>query len=328
MPLMCKAHSLPRQRGAFTLIELLVVMVLILVIAAVGLGYIVFGQDNQHSVNGAQALTGALFNARQLAHRDQVPTGVRLLFGPTAQSPTIAPTQASQLQLIQQPSNYQDGTIISVGSTAPFTATFSGTDFFGGTGGASESYQWAVQPGDYLLINGTGIVHQITGVNSATSLTLASTATLSPGQTYSIIRAPRPLPSQDLIQMPNNLVIENGVIPGNSPSTFSLNLPGIRTVGVTQSGATISGMDIVFAPMGGVVTQGLGSDKIILWLREVGPKFPNAVSGAPVVVSIGIRTGFVAVFPVAPWTFGTPITTGTAGSDPYLFVTDPRSSGL
>ena len=69
------AHSLPRRRNAFTLIELLVVMVLILVIAAVGLGYIVFGQDNQHSVNGAQAVTGALLNAKQRARRDGLPTG-------------------------------------------------------------------------------------------------------------------------------------------------------------------------------------------------------------------------------------------------------------
>ncbi len=87
------AHNLPRRRDAFTLIELLVVMVLILVIASVGLGYIVFGQDNQHSVNGAQALTGALLNAKQRARRDGLPTGVRILF--------TAPRQATSPNLTQ-----------------------------------------------------------------------------------------------------------------------------------------------------------------------------------------------------------------------------------
>ena len=44
---MCHARRLPRRRDAFTLIELLVVMVLILAITALGIGYVVFGQDNK-----------------------------------------------------------------------------------------------------------------------------------------------------------------------------------------------------------------------------------------------------------------------------------------
>ena len=51
---MCNARRLPRRRKAFTLIELLVVMALILAIAAIGIGYVVFGQDNQHSVHRRQ----------------------------------------------------------------------------------------------------------------------------------------------------------------------------------------------------------------------------------------------------------------------------------
>ena len=73
------AQTLSRRRTAFTLIELLVVMVLILVIASVGLGYIVFGQDNQHSVNGAQAVTGVLLNAKQCACCYGLPTGLRMI---------------------------------------------------------------------------------------------------------------------------------------------------------------------------------------------------------------------------------------------------------
>ena len=78
---MCHARCLPRRRAAFTLIELLVVMALILGITALGIGYVVFGTSHETAVKGAQAVYGALLNARQTARRDSLPTGVRILFG-------------------------------------------------------------------------------------------------------------------------------------------------------------------------------------------------------------------------------------------------------
>ncbi len=102
----------PPGRKAFTLIELLVVMVLILVIAGLGLGYVVFGQDNQHSVTAANAVTGALLNAKQRARRDGLPTGIRILFG-TGKDKNGNPvaTFASQVELVQQPEDYTAGTV-------------------------------------------------------------------------------------------------------------------------------------------------------------------------------------------------------------------------
>ena len=59
--------------------------------------------------------------------------------------------------------------------------------------------------------------------------------------------------------------------------------------------------------------QGTGADKIYLWLRD--PSLP-VTGGAPLIMSVQIRTGFIGVFPVAP------------GADPYAFARDPRASGL
>src|SRR5947209_8023973 len=96
------APRLPKRRTGFTLIELLVVIALILAVAAIGLGYALFGKSNQHSYTAGQAVTGAMLNAKQRARRDGVPTGIRILFDPTT-------NQASQIQLVLQPEDYSLG---------------------------------------------------------------------------------------------------------------------------------------------------------------------------------------------------------------------------
>ena len=74
-----------------------------------------------------------------------------------------------------------------------------------------------VQGGDYLVIAGTATPHLIHSPSpSPTSLTLASSVgSVSTGTAYTIIRAPRRLPSEDLIQMPSNMVIDNSPVPGS-----------------------------------------------------------------------------------------------------------------
>jgi prepilin-type N-terminal cleavage/methylation domain-containing protein len=306
------ARSLPRRRDAFTLIELLVVMVLILVLAALGLGYVVFGQDNQHSVSGAQAITGALLNAKQRARRDGQPTGVRILFNNGL---------ASQLQLVQQPDDYNAGQWVGGdGVTTPLT--FSGVDFQGGAASAGQVDESTVQAGDYFVVAGIPTPHRITGVPTATSLTLASPVIGSGNLAYTIIRGPRRLPSEDVIQLPPGVVIDNTQIPNNSPpTTFCQNVP-INPI--TQTA------EIVFAPSGAVVGEGTGADKVYLWLRDPNTKagvfVPGAqYPGAPLILSVQIRTGLIGVYPVAPWGYATQI---APGNDPYLYVKSPRSSGL
>ena len=82
---MCETRDWPGRRNGFTLIELLVVIALISAVFALGAGYVLFGQDNQHSVIGAQTVTGALLNAKQRARNDGLATGIRIVF------PTVDP---------------------------------------------------------------------------------------------------------------------------------------------------------------------------------------------------------------------------------------------
>jgi prepilin-type N-terminal cleavage/methylation domain-containing protein len=321
------ARSLPRRRDAFTLIELLVVMVLVLVLAALGLGYVVFGQDNQHSVSGAQAITGALLNAKQRARRDGLPTGVRIIFGPTTQSPNAPMTQATQLQLIQQPDDYNAGQVATTGTNVQTGIQFAGVDFQGGAQTIGDIDESTVEPGDYFLLGGTQTVHRIMKVyysgvsNNVPTIDLASpVASITVGDAYSILRAPRRLPSEDVIQLPPGVVIDNGTIQGNA-TTYCQNLPQNTTSGFAE---------IVFAPSGAVVGQGTGADKVYLWLRDPNTKaaafVPNVqYPGSPLILSVQIRTGLIGVYPVAPWPYGSPI---APGNDPYAYVKSPRASGL
>jgi prepilin-type N-terminal cleavage/methylation domain-containing protein len=319
-----------RRRNAFTLIELLVVMVLILVIAALGLGYVVFGQDNQHSVNGAQALTGALLNAKQRARRDGLPTGVRILFAtPGLQPPqTPVPTEAGQLELIQQPEDYNAGVWTSGdGVSNPIVIT--GADFQGGASFAGQIDESTVQAGDYFVVAGTTLPHLITKVVSSNSLMLASSAGTTTNIPYNIVRAPRRLPSEDVVQLPSGIVIDNGPAAiGVGGFTYCQNIP-TRTLMDGQS-TPMTVAEILFSPAGAVVGQGTQADKIYLWLRDSNHKLdPQSgaaqVPGAPLILAVQTRTGLIGVYPVAPWTVGTPI---SAGNDPYANVRTPRSSGL
>ncbi len=317
---MTLAKSLARRRNAFTLIELLVVLVLILVLASIGLGYALFGQDNQHSFNGVQAVSGALLNAKQRARRDGVPTGVRILFG--------ANGLASQLQLIQQPEDYNAGQVATSGSNVS-TVQFTGADFQGGAQNIGDVDQSTVEAGDYFLLAGTNTVHRIAGVSYANgpagpqtpTITLSSPVTsMTSGSAYSIIRAPRRLASEDVIQMPANMVIDNTAIPGNG-GTFCQNLPQNTTSGFAE---------IVFAPSGALVGQGTSADKVYLWVRDGATK-PSAFvanapyPGSPLILSVQTRTGLIGVYQLAPWGYGQAI---VPGNDPYAYVKSPRSSGL
>src|SRR5665213_233578 len=316
------AHCLPRRRDAFTLIELLVVMVLILVIAALGLGYIVFGQDNQHSVNGAQAITGALLNAKQRARRDGLLTGVRIIFTSGTDVKGNPFNFGTQLQLIQEPGSYNAGTWKTGTGTNTTTDSlgFTNVDFLGGAAYAGEIDESTVQAGDYFVAGGTTTPHRINLVIDATHLRLdsaASPAPGGPGSSYNIYRAPRRLPSEDVIQMPSNIVIDNSPVPGGNPPTYCQNIP-TRTLTDGKTSSQVS--EIVFAPSGAVTGQGTGADKVYLWLRDsslkLRPVAGSPAPGAPLILSVQIRTGLIGVYPVAPWVVG------SSTSDPYAYVKD------
>ena len=323
---MSKRGRLPLRRTGFTLVELLVVIALILAVTAIGVGYVVFGQGTQKQVRGAQSVSGWLLNAKQIARRDQFPTGVRMFFAPDPNAPQNQPNQiCAQLFYVQQPAPFSDGTCTAdalTHQTLTFAFSSLNVNFTGGaaypgqvdsSGNPPVEQGAPVQYGDYFTTDGSDPVHLIDNVlqvPTSNQLHLhspdTSVPTTAPGLNYRIIRAPRRLPGEDILQMPPNVVID---------LNLSKNIP-VRTVVdpmPAPNGTTYSYAEILFAPNGSVAGQGTGPDKIYLWMRD--PK-PTTSSGAPLIVTIQTRTGFIGVFPVAP------------GPDPYSYAKDPRDSGV
>lgn len=227
-------------------------------------------------------------------------------------------------------------------------ANFSGPDFTNGYGVAADPLgtippvnnplidtgikYWSVQPGDYIELLGTGTMHRIQAItpNIVSPFTPASfpnrliitppvpneivTATTN----FRILRAPRPI-GDELLKMPSDTVIDLnpnlGQVDTNAlvvaapvaPNLTSFNpnpLPPIVNV-ANESGF----VDILFAPNGSVISRGVATKNIHLWVRVPHQEVPaNVFRGDPTLVSVFVRTGLVGAYP--------PARTG----DPYALV--------
>ena len=188
------------------------------------------------------------------------------------------PSFGTQLELIQQPEDYNAGQWTSINSTpTPIGAVtyppgtvlgFSAVDFQGGAAYAGEIDESTVQAGDYFVVQGTTVPHQITQVVSPTQIVLASSAGTTSNIPYAIVRAPRRLPSEDIIQMPSNMIIDNSAVPGNAGFNYCSNIPQRGLIDSSHPSPGVPVSEILFAPSGAVVGQGTQADKIYLWLRD------------------------------------------------------------
>ncbi len=299
-------------RRAFTLIEMLVVIALLLILLTVAAAMFPRFAENQRIVKGADQIQGWLLIAKQRALRDRRPTGIRFVGAPGQ--------PITEMIYIQQADDYsggryvQPGPLFSFDPVRGYLCNFQGpgVDFFGAAG-PSQPDLWTVQPGDYIEFFGGGLVHEISFVESPTSLRVHRNSSRPPftplagTSNYRIIRQPRPVAGEAPLQLPQNIVVDTR--PGRSRD-----LPQRNNL-----------MEILFAPGGGVVGQGTTTGgNIILWVRDVTKEDnvlpPVPPEGSPLLVSIHTRTGLVAVHPVN--------TAATTPNDYYLFTTDGRSSGL
>lgn len=257
------------SRRAFTLIELLVVMGIVVTLATMAVVFLPRMNDNIKVSSAADQIQGVLVIAKQRAKRDQMPTGVRIVFNGGV---------ATQLQYIQQPDEINQGTYTNGSISAPWVATFSlpqGMDF-----------TQMVSAGDYLLVkDAASIPRQIaSGGVSASTLTLVSTTTtplpltVATGTPYSILRAPQILSGEAPNVLPTDVVIDQ-----------SLNLPALSGDPYTY--------EIIFAPTGGVMNAAATSSTnlICLYVRDVNA----AATAAPALIAIQGRSGLVGAHPVA-----------------------------
>jgi hypothetical protein len=224
------------------------------------------------------------------------------------------PNFIREVYLIQTPDDYTGGTVQVPTMATPNVVTVTGANFFGGFG-AVNVLDHPVQVGDYLELNGGGLLYRIEQVGPTNNKLMLSRAVdiTYPTTRYRIIRQPRRIVGETSLTLSGNVAIDLG----NPPNTLSRNVP-VRTAAVnnTVPPATESYYEIMFAPNGGVVGKGtVASDKIILWVRD--STRPNVTDNDPVLIGIQVRTGFIGTYQVDQ----------TSG-DYYSFARDPRAGGM
>jgi prepilin-type N-terminal cleavage/methylation domain-containing protein len=346
-------HRPSPRRAGFTLIEMLVVLAIILVLAGLSVALIPTVGEKQRVADGASQLQSWLAYARQLARRDQRPTGIRLL----PLSPPGLPNQPNfilcrQVQYVQQPDPFSGGYVgLAVQKNQQGTSTATvvpmpgqpSPDFFGGFGGFPQD-AWAVQPGDYLEISGSSNLFRIQALlpsNRKNQLTCEQllvdgqpVTTIPPTPDYRIIRQPRPKAGEAVLNLPDGVAID---LTTNGPYPFYGN-PLPWTVIPVQ-------VDILFAPDGAVFNSTSGNDVIQLWLRDTGedlvgpapqPRAPwsgtppygpyTVFNGEQALVTIYVRTGMIAGNRIDPTP--DPNNPGTRYAHPYSYTLDGGPSGL
>ncbi len=299
----------PRPAG-FTLIEMVVVIGIIVILLAIGAAFLPGLQGNQKVQNGVDRLAQWLLIAKNRAKHDGLPTG--LLFLPSG-------TQVSQFVYVQQPdvmsgdpsvgnSCYTQPVMVGMQVTYPpsLNVLFNGVDFVG-SGNLTDPTTWVVRAGDYLELFGGGGPFLVLAVTPPSGTTTYTTVTLSPrfigdtgvsvppsasgtGSTnWRIIRQPRRVPGEDVLTLPQDVVVDLGPI-GTTGSTWSQNVP--------------SNNQILFSPSGDVIGQSASSGKILLWVRDVNVPSPAQgdpnMQGNPTLVAISVRGGFLGTYPVLP----------------------------
>jgi prepilin-type N-terminal cleavage/methylation domain-containing protein len=295
-------HHTERGQPGFTLIELLVVMGIITFLASLAVLVGPALLRNEKASRGAQELQGHLFVAKQQALRDRFPYGLRLIADPDG--------QCRSYQYIRQPPDYTGGTAGVLNDpndpTSLSRAIFNNIDLSGGLPAAQQNL-WPVQVGDFIQIstNDYRLITGVTGTPGVPPNPPTSTVTVAPAfvaaipdtTDYRIARAPRAAPGEDIVSLPDDVIIDLG--PGRSVIT-----PELRPDGSSH-------YDILFAPGGTILGPGGQSGKIILWVRDA------AQADEQSLIVVFTRTGLIAAYPV-----------DTTSGNPYSFTYDPRPGGL
>src|ERR1700682_4012949 len=242
-----------RKRPGFTLIELLVAMTIMIFLATLAVLILPRMNEQQRASKGADQLQGWLLIAKQRALRSGMPSGLRFVDDPN--NPTKFMTEVLYIeqppdfmvnwQIPQVPRglginiapNFPSAVppILTTNSIAPAaSAVLEGTtpagqwDFTGGDTTGTTTI-WPVQgqffvnssgtlqaqAGDFLELQGGGLLHQILFVESNT-LWLASAPSNPPPsiqaiKSYRIIRGSRVLQGEEPLKLPNNVGIFKGI---------------------------------------------------------------------------------------------------------------------
>ena len=325
-------------RRGFTLVELLVVMALIAVLAALTIAFFPNAASSARESRAAVQVQSWLNIAKQRALRDQAPRGLRLWIVPPpgAIVTGIVPilNAVTDCQYLEQPEDYSVGAIqsglpnpalamqaayVAQGYSASNCIFVNGADLvnsysavtvipnmpIAGFPGDPNIKYWSVQPGDYIEINGTGLLYQIVqvgvpsdpvgnpGAGNPAFVKINPPLPFpinTPTASYRITRAPRPV-GEETLKMPEGTIID-----------LQTNINS-NTLPLPDPNSGTGYFYILFAPTGQVISRGITWDKIHLWVRA--PSNDPALTldpfrGDPTLLSIFVRTGFVGSFKPNP----------------------------
>lgn len=286
------------RRGGFTLIELLVVITILAALAALTVAFFPSAYSSAREAGAAQQVQGWLSIAKQRAQRDGQPRGLRLWIKDTTTM------QVGECEYIEQPPDYAVGRAYTLPASdpGPYTALyFDGTIFTAGSGTVAE---WEVQPGDFVEVYGIGLMHRVVSVPSDNNLVVATPVPFKINHTwnwktmteaeknvanYRVLRRPRTT-GEETLQLPADIVVDL-----LTNASYGNPLPPLGSTG------TGTYLDILFAPSGQVITPGVSTGTINLWVRSVDPANPNdAWQGDPTIVAIFTRTGLVGAYSPDP----------------------------
>ncbi len=344
----CLPHG---KRSGLTLIELLVVIGLIALLASLSVMFLPALGDQARAARGGQFVQGWLNTARQRALRDRAPYGLRLIIEPGT-------TLVKQCQYLQVDEDWPpaQGTITiepykTPGGPGdphdPLVAKVNGIDL---TNGSTNRIDWIVQERDYLRVLGGGLAHRLTfdpafpttnqvllamktakqgvfydAASNATYLWLASPLpSFQTTKEFRITRQPRVV-SDELLQLPDDVAIDLKTNDATAPYGFYSPIPPPNPPNPDGSTPDAGSIDIIFAPSGQVISSGVLSDSINLWVRDISnDDNPTNLpfDGEPTIIAIYVRTGFIAAHSPDPPPWIPP------KNDPYSFVRDGMASGL
>lgn len=287
------------SRPGFTLVELIVVMAIIVFVASLAVLFLPSATSEAREANAAMAVQNWLNLARQRALRDQAPRGLRLWIDDPQ---TFWVTRA---EFIEQPDDYTGEkltTLVPNGANPPYTQVkINGGSLFNGQ--TTTPAAWLVQPGDYLEITRSGLMHRITGIDviadNASPPNYSAVLTLNTGlqfaintTNYRILRTPRPL-GDEALTLPQDCVIDL-----STNKTYQ-NSSGVKYNPLPP--LTGTALDLLFAPSGALMNTSVTTDTINLWVRALDPVTPNDVyAGNPSIVALFVRTGFVGAYAPSP----------------------------
>ncbi len=272
-----------RARRGYTLIELLVVITLILVLLGLTVLFLPSYSSRERIASGSAQLQKFLMIAKQRALLDRSPRGLRLL-----PDDPIKPRYYSTMVLIEQPDDLSGGLIQSVAgqpNQLQFLAK-TGSPYKVGYPHVSEVIDLAlVQPGDWIEVNGSGLMRRIINVSSAV-VTLQSplpTPVEQPTPNFRIVRQPRPL-GEPPVSLPIDITID-AIDPTQNPLDL-MNPRRASYLPPPDNGD--NSMDIMFSPSGAVMGNP-SSDWYIFWVREKLGDDPY--EGEPTLLVLSTRTG-------------------------------------